>query len=67
MIKHVLILSKSWASDTTDGVAIRLIVVVRVPIVLIDVPGILRIVTVGSTRPEIVSCKDLSLLISTQF
>lgn len=44
-------------TDTTNRVVIRLSIVVRVPIVLIGVPRILRIVTVRSARPEIVSRK----------
>ena len=41
-------------TNATDIVAISLIIVVRVPIVLVRVPGVLRIVTVRSRRPIIV-------------
>ncbi len=47
-------------TNTPDGVVIRLIIVVRVPIVLVRVPRVLGIVTVRSTRPVIVSRYQLT-------
>jgi len=49
LIKHSQILAKSGLTNTTYRVVIRLIIVVRVPIVQVGVPRILRIVTVRST------------------
>ena len=52
-------------TDTADGVRISLIIVVRVPVVLVRVPRILRGIAVRGTRPVIVSRKYSPLLIPT--
>lgn len=59
--------SKSDLTHTPDGVTIRLIIVVRVPIVQVGIPRILCIVTVRSSRPVIVSHKYSSLSILPKF
>ncbi|KKT30876.1 MAG: hypothetical protein UX04_C0002G0174 [Microgenomates group bacterium GW2011_GWF2_45_18] len=52
-------------SNTANGIVIRLRIVVRVPIVLVRVPRILRGIAVRGTRPVIVSRKHSSLYIPT--
>jgi hypothetical protein len=50
-------------ANTANPIAISLIVVVRVAVVEIDVPGIGIIVGVGSRRPVVVGSNVLSLFI----
>jgi len=53
-------------TDRPEVVRISLSIVVRVPVVLVRVPRILRGIAVRGTRPVIVSRKYSSLLIPTQ-
>ncbi|MBW7956062.1 hypothetical protein H3C66_05000 [Patescibacteria group bacterium] len=52
MIEHTLFI-KSSSADAPHRIVISLIIVVRVPVVQVRVPSLLRRIAVRSTRPVI--------------